>query len=780
MDDHKGQSSGAEVHASGSSSVAGIDGSTNPLQDDEIIGNLTRDSVLSMQFDTLGDAERFYLAYARCHGFGIRMDALLKNKHGEPTARRMVCSAQGRRDEKHIEKSARMREHKSLTRFVCKAGLRVRFVKETGKWHVYRFDDDHSHDLLGARHTPLHRCHRNLSDADKAQVGTMHGYGFTGSSIYGFIAGQSGGYDKAGFTKKDMYNHISKMRLQQTVDGDAMAALHYLRGKGDNDHDFFMKYTVDLEGRLQHLFWADGNSKLDYKCFGDVVAFDTTYKKNKYNKPFVIFSGVNHHRNTIIFACALVADETEETYKWILRVLLEAMNGKAPLSVITDSDKAMRNAIKVVFPKACHRLCAWHLERNATSNVASNEFTRAFKDCMFADITVAQFESKWSSMVESLGLQENCWVQKIYRKRTMWASAYLRGKLFVGLRTTSMCESINAWLKRYIRHGHNLVDFLHHFHRGLSYLRYNELVADFKSTHGEPVLTTALESIERCGANAYTREAFWIFRREIKLSATCVLAGCTQRVTTRTYKVRRFLHPDTLWNVHIDWQDDVRIICECGMLPSFGIPCHHILFVMVQEDLGYLPQCLIVARWRQTAKVVGDSTIDDGEEGENLISARFGTLMQDCRLLCNVASRSRDNFLKARDNIRSLTNEFQSIQSKPNEAGDKGDCQRILDPSITHSKGRPATNAKAHGKRKKHCGICRAEGHTRVTCPVIRSSQSCGSPTKSQQLTQDYSQPDSQPDHIFEHNSPCHDFMHVIMVCYPSINIATSYNSYPH
>ena len=108
----------------------------------------------------------------------------------------------------------------------------------------------------------------------------------------------------------------------------------------------------------------------------------------------------------------------------------------------------------------------------------------------------------------------------------MWVVAYLKGKLFVSLRTTSQCESMNAWLKRYVKHGHNLVDFLHHFHWGLSYLRYKELVFDFKSTYGEPVLMTALESIECCGANVYTQEAFWVFCRELKMFVACVLVCC--------------------------------------------------------------------------------------------------------------------------------------------------------------------------------------------------------------------------------------------------------------
>ena len=64
---------------------------------------------------------------------------------------------------------------------------------------------------------------------------------------------------------------------------------------------FFFQYTVDEESRLANLFWTDSQSRLNYACFGDVVAFDTTYKTNVYKKPLVILVGVNHHRQTIVF-----------------------------------------------------------------------------------------------------------------------------------------------------------------------------------------------------------------------------------------------------------------------------------------------------------------------------------------------------------------------------------------------------------------------------------------------------------------------------------------------
>ncbi|KAG4935913.1 hypothetical protein JHK85_050832 [Glycine max] len=89
--------------------------------------------------------------------------------------------------------------------------------------------------------------------------------------------------------------------------------------------------TKDLtsDDRLQNLFWSNGASQVDYQCFGDVVAFDTTYK-NKYNKPLVIFCGYNHHEEIAIFDFVFIVDETIDTYKWVLERFSEAMFNKHP------------------------------------------------------------------------------------------------------------------------------------------------------------------------------------------------------------------------------------------------------------------------------------------------------------------------------------------------------------------------------------------------------------------------------------------------------------------
>ncbi|MCI18697.1 protein FAR1-RELATED SEQUENCE 5-like, partial [Trifolium medium] len=74
----------------------------------------------------------------------------------------------------------------------------------------------------------------------------------------------------------------------------------------------------------------------------------------------------------------------------LLEQFMEAVEGKVPISVITDGDLAMKNAIWRVFPRAHHRLCAWHLLRNAISNVGILDVMMYLKKCMLGDIEVSR------------------------------------------------------------------------------------------------------------------------------------------------------------------------------------------------------------------------------------------------------------------------------------------------------------------------------------------------------------------------------------------------------
>ncbi|XP_057418834.1 protein FAR1-RELATED SEQUENCE 5-like [Lotus japonicus] len=299
-------------------------------------------------------------------------------------------------------------------------------------------------------------------------------------------------------------------------------------------------------------------------------------KKNKYRRPLVIFSCVNHHNQTTVVGDAVIGNEKEETYVWLLEQLLEAMDKKSPTAVITDGDKAMRNAIRRVFPNASHRLCAWHLMCNATDNIKIPDFLPKFKTCMFSDFQIGDFKRKWESSVEEFNLHEHPWIIDMYARRHTWAAAYFRGKFFAGFRTTSRCEGFNAQLGKFVKRRYNLKEFLQHFHRCLEYMRHREVEADFRSGYGDPGLKAPplFQSIElsashTLGMSMYTVKWSQESSREWLVS-----------YYTATYEFR----------------------CSCMRMESIGLACAHIIAVLVDLNIHNIPKSLVLERWSQGAK----------------------------------------------------------------------------------------------------------------------------------------------------------------------------------
>lgn len=118
----------------------------------------------------------------------------------------------------------------------------------------------------------------------------------------------------------------------------------------------------------------------------------------------------------LFFGCALLVDKTIKTYIWVLETFLFA-NNKMPIFMVVDGDQAMSKAIKKVIPEAHHRLCFWHLQRNAQFNVRNKpNFTKIFTKCIFEFLIPKQFNKLCWNIVEVESLQNNDWVNKIYTK----------------------------------------------------------------------------------------------------------------------------------------------------------------------------------------------------------------------------------------------------------------------------------------------------------------------------------------------------------------------------
>ena len=73
----------------------------------------------------------------------------------------------------------------------------------------------------------------------------------------------------------------------------------------------------------------------EYVDFGDAMPFDTTYKTNVYDKPLAMFVGSDHHLHNTVFGCALLGDETTETFEWVFRAFKKCMGKNRTRCILT-------------------------------------------------------------------------------------------------------------------------------------------------------------------------------------------------------------------------------------------------------------------------------------------------------------------------------------------------------------------------------------------------------------------------------------------------------------
>ncbi|KAL4300078.1 hypothetical protein AHAS_Ahas17G0164900 [Arachis hypogaea] len=133
----------------------------------------------------------------------------------------------------------------------------------------------------------------------------------------------------------------------------------------------------------------------------------------------------------------------------------------------------MKAAIKAVFLKATHRLCSWHMEKNVTSNVKDEGLRQLFTRWIYSNMEIEEFEAGWD----------------------------------VG---------INANVKKFLNSKHSVLKLVQNVELMVREYQNNELEAHFKFIHGNPVITTCLDILERFVATVYTQELFLDVRKEIE------------------------------------------------------------------------------------------------------------------------------------------------------------------------------------------------------------------------------------------------------------------------
>ena len=437
---------------------------------------------------------------------------------------------------------------------------------------------EHNHYLASPDKLHKLRSQRRVTEADRMLIGQIREAGMKPAQVYEFMKQFYGGADKVPFAKMDCNNEIGRERRKYLEANDVQTLAEYLRNKQLQDPTFFYAVQVDkTDGRIANFFWADGQSIMDYKCFGDAVSFDTTFQTNKFEMPFAPILGTNHHKQTIIFGAALIFNETIESFVWLFETFLKAMSGKHPRTIFTDQDAAMAGAIAYVFPNTSHRLCLWHIYLNAAKHLghviqkSDNKFLTDFKRCVYEDRSEAYFIEKWNELLSEYKLEDNSWMRNLYYLRAKWAAVY-RDAFTADMTSTQRSEGMNNVFKKRFRRKLGLSELLVECEKVLLSLRENELDEDFNSRRKDAVTYTTDLPMLKTAAESYTRRIYSEFEDEFKKQLSLSQKLLQTEGTNLTFFVT-YMQSDRGATVVFN-SEDSTITCSCRKFEAIGTYMH--------------------------------------------------------------------------------------------------------------------------------------------------------------------------------------------------------------
>jgi hypothetical protein len=270
-----------------------------------------------------------------------------------------------------------------------------------------------------------------------------------------------------GYVKRDVSNIRTMLRNDVSL-RDMSLTIEYFEKRKAESPSFFYATQLDENNAVRALFWVDGRTRSLYPKYKDCVFFDTTFCTNRYNMPFAPIVGINNHTHTIVLGCALLPDETFETFKWVFERWMMAMNQVAPDHIMTDQDQQIGNAISKVFPHSIHRCCFYHVVNLARRKlgpklVDGHPFADAFYSCIYGTDSPEQFEYCWKHMLQVHSMSENKHLQNMWDSRKKWAPVYFRHRFFPFTSTTGRSEGLNSYFKKLVRPSESVWNFVQQY-----------------------------------------------------------------------------------------------------------------------------------------------------------------------------------------------------------------------------------------------------------------------------------------------------------------------------
>ena len=343
--------------------------------------------------------------------------------------------------------------------------------------------------------------------------------------------------------------------------------------------------------------------------------------------------------------------------------------GRPPKAIITDQDKAMKNAIQEVFPEARHRWCLWHIMKKLPEKLKGfdeyDSIKVVLKNAVYNSLSRDEFEESWNKMIENFQLQSNEWLNGLYDERSRWVPIYVKDVFWAGMSTTQRSESMNSFFDGYVNSKTTLKQFVEQYDNALANKVAKENQEDFNSYNSTYPCITDYE-MEKQVQSIYTNVKFKEFQQELKGKLYCEVSAIQSEESK--YKVvedcmfgesRRHLSFKVALN-----ENDQEVMCNCKLFEFKGILCRHAISVLIHRRIYTIPSKYILRRWRKDIKRCHTRVkINYNDMAVKIETQRFEKMCNAFYEVADLAMDDDSKSLKVMEWIDSLKNTLQGDTS---------------------------------------------------------------------------------------------------------------------
>ncbi|KAK8949619.1 Protein FAR1-RELATED SEQUENCE 5 [Platanthera zijinensis] len=592
---------------------------------------------LGMEFVSSDEARSLYSAYAERVGFRVRNSKSFTSRVDDTVImRRFVCSKQGRPSRKDPYDLTKKRRNRISSREGCKAMLQVN-RRENGQWAVSRCVLEHCHPLgVIQKQSPF--LQKKLSKKPWELISNS------------VVEARHNGLGVGGGVAQSLLEYFKRMQMDNPL--------------------FFYAIQVDQNNCLANVFWADSRARMAYDYFGDAIVFDMTCKKNKRMVPFAAFSGINHHRQLIVFGCAFMTDEGEASFTWLFETWLSLMRGRCPVSLVIPFNEVIGAAAAKVFPNAQLRFCKRDIFHQCTERLLDvysdhASFKSEFKNCVNESECIGEFDLAWRLLIERYDLEGNIWLISLYNARHRWVPTYLRGTFYAEIPGAFKSETMHKFFQRNSITTTTLRDLVSQFDKAMAGQCEKEVHADFSAIHSKPAMKTP-SPMEKHASEIYTRVIFDLFQEELVESSGFLMDKFEDGMISK-FRVSKIENSNRAYVVMHNYSERT-IKCSCSMYETCGVLCRHVLRVLMVLGAPTLPSECILRRWTRNAKNTVFSCEDCAHAPRNSyrdFTLRCNDLCRDVIRYAEEGATSAIIYKVAKEALQNALNEVLAAKIDP-------------------------------------------------------------------------------------------------------------------